>query len=171
MKIPLKPSLMKIRRGKPKWIILHHTVELYENPLAKIDNSKFQMKGISNGVLEMKQSDINYHYIIEKIDEDYQPVVCRPIIYMCDWEDIDPNINNRAIHVAILGSYDFTIPPKRLYEVLAYRLLNPMLKLFGLSPNKIKFHKDVSSNEELTCPGDFIDAAIVESMVRRFVIK
>jgi hypothetical protein len=171
MKIPLKPSLMKLRRGKPRWIILHHTSELYENPMAKIDNSKFQMKGLSNGVLEMKQSDVNYHYVIDRIDEDYYPIVCRPIVYLCDWDDIDLNMNNRAIHIALLGSYDFTIPPKRLYEVLAFRLLNPMLKLFTLAPDRIKLHRDVSSNKELTCPGDFIDPAVVESMVRRFVIK
>jgi len=70
MKIPLKPSLMKIRRGQVKWIILHHTSELYKNPASKIDNVKFQVQGLSKGVLEMKHSDVNYHYVIEKIGEE-----------------------------------------------------------------------------------------------------
>lgn len=171
MKIPLKPSLMTIRRGKPLWIILHHTVELYENPESRIDNSKFQLPGISKGVLELKHSDINYHYIIDKIDEDYIPVVCRPFVYLCDFPDIDPNINNRAIHVSFIGNYNYKIPEKRLYEILAFRILNPMLKMFALSPNRIKLHKDVSSNKDISCPGDFIDESVIESMVRRFIIK
>jgi len=171
MKIPLKPSLLTVRRGKPQWIILHHTIELYKNPESKLDNAKFQVKGLSKGVLELKQADINYHYVIDKIEEDYQAIVCRPFVYLCEWDDIKPSINNRAIHIALMGSYDFRVPHKRLYEILAFRLLNPMLKMFSLSPSRIKLHKDVSSNKELTCPGDFIDSEVVETMVRRFIIK
>jgi len=63
------------------------------------------------------------------------------------------------------------VPQKRMYEVLAFRILNPMMKMFKISPNRIKMHRDVSSNKELTCPGDFIDPEVVETMVRRFVIK
>ncbi len=171
MKIPLKPSLMKIRRGKPLWIIIHHTSELYVNPEAKIDNPKFQLKGLSKGVLELKQADINYHYVIDKIEEDYQPIVCRPFVFLCNWPDIAPSINNRALHVALLGDYNFKVPEKRMYEILAFRILNPMLKMFKLSPNRIKLHRDVSSNKDLTCPGDFIDEAMLEATIRRFIIK
>jgi hypothetical protein len=171
MKIPFKPSMFKVRRGKVRWIILHHTSEIYDNPESRIDNSKFQMPGLTKGVLEKKQGDINYHYVIDKIKEDYQPIICRPSVYLCDWDDISSDINNNAIHVALMGNYDFKIPEKRCYEVLAYRVLNPFLKMFTLSPSKIKFHSEVSSDEELTCPGNFVDAAVVESMVRKYVIK
>ena len=170
MKIPLRPSLLKVRRQSVKWIILHHTSELYPQPAAKIDNSTFQLPELFKGVLEQKTGDINYHYVIEKVKEDYMAFVTRPFVYLCEWDDIDVNINNRAIHVALLGSYDLKIPDKRLYEVLAFRVLNPFLKMFHLSPSKIKFHRDVS-NEEITCPGDFMDMGRVEALVRRFVIK
>ena len=116
MKIPLRPSLLQIRRKSVKWIILHHTAEIYENPESKIDNSKFQMQGLSKGVLEKKQGDINYNYVIDKIDEDYQPIVCRPSVYMCEWDDISSDINERAIHVALMGSYDLKVPEKRMYH-------------------------------------------------------
>jgi len=171
MKIPLKPSLMKVRRGQVKWIILHHTSELYKQPEAKIDNAKFQVKGLAKGVLEMKHADINYHYVIDKIDNDYHPIVCRPFVYLCDWNDINININNRALHVGFIGDYNFTIPTKRFYEILAFRILNPMMKMFKITPARIKLHRDVSSDKDLTCPGDFIDPAMVETMVRRFVLK
>ena len=171
MKMPLKPALMDIRRQSVKWIILHHTAEMYDIPSARIDNSKYQLPALFKGVMEKKQADINYHYVLEKVKEDYIPIACRPISYLCEWDDIDNNINNRAIHVALLGSYDFKIPEKRCYEILAYKLLNPMLKLFHIPPSKIKFHRDVSNNKELTCPGEFIDEAVVISMIRKFVVK
>lgn len=170
MKIQLRPSLLNVRRQSVKWIIIHHTIELYKQPAAKIDNSQFQLPELYKGVLEDKSGDINYHYVVEKIKEDYHPIVTRPFVYLCEWPDIDLNINNRAIHVALLGSYDLKVPEKRMYEVLAYRLLNPMMKMFHLNPKRIKFHRDVSK-EDITCPGDFMEMARVEALVRRFVIK
>lgn len=171
MKIHLRPSRLKVRRQTVKWIIVHHTAELYHQPEARIDNSKFQMDGLVAGVHIQKQADINYHYVIDKIKEDYYPIVTRPIAYLCEWDDIDNNINNRAVHVAVLGSYDMKIPVTRLYEILAFRLLNPMLKLFNIPPAKIKLHRDVSSNKELTCPGDFFNEGKMITLVRKFVIK
>ena len=171
MKIPLRPSLLKKRRESVKWIILHHTSEMYEQPEARIDNPKFQLPGLHKGVLEKKQADVNYHYVIEKIGEDYFPIVTRPFVFLCEWPDIDININNRAIHVSLLGNYDWKVPEKRLYEILAFRVLNPFMKMFSLSPSRVKFHNEVSDIEGLTCPGDFIDKEIVISMIRRFIIK
>lgn len=171
MKIPFKPSMLKVRRKLPKWIILHHTSELYDIPASRIDNSKYQMPGIFNGVLEKKQGDVNYHYVVDRVKEDYIAICCRPFVYMCEWDDIHPDINQRAIHVALLGSYDFKIPTKRCYEVLSYRLLNPFMKMYNITPSKIKLHSEVSDIKDLSCPGVFVDMAVIESMVRRFVIK
>ena len=170
MKMPFKPSMLTITRKPVKWIILHHTSELYDVPESRIDNAKFQMQGLVKGVLEKKQGDINYHYVIDRIKEDYIPIVCRPFPYLCEWNDISDDINDRAMHIALMGSYDFKIPEKRMYQVLAYRLLNPMLKMFKISPNKIKLHSEVSS-DDISCPGDFIDKTKIISMTRKYVIK
>lgn len=171
MKIPLRPSRLTVRRQTVRWLILHHSSEIYENPEARIDNSSYQTQAIFKGVLERKEGDVNYHYVIEKVKEDYIPIVTRPFVYLCEWPDIDVNINNRAIHICLLGNYDFKVPDVRLYEVLAYRVLNPFLKMYRIAPNRIKFHRDVSSNEDLTCPGEFVNMGRVISLVRRFVIK
>ena len=171
MKIKLRPSLLKVRRQSVKWLIVHHTAEMYPAESSRIDNPRFQMPGIVKGVHEQKTGDINYHYIIDKIKEDYWPIACRPIAYLCEWPDISNDINKRAIHIAVMGSYDVKVPVTRLYEVLAFRLLNPMLKLFNIAPNRIKLHRDVSSNEDLSCPGDFFDHGKLITLVRRFVIK
>lgn len=171
MKIPFKPSLLKIRRESVKYIIIHHTIELYKDPDSKIDNPKYQLPGLFKGVLEKKQADVNYHYVIEKIKEDFIPIICRPLPYLCEFEDINPNINNRSIHISFLGTFDFKIPEKREYEVLAFRLLNPMLKMFRLSPSKIKLHNEVSNNKDLTCPGIFFNKEIMIAMTRKFLVK
>jgi len=171
MKMPLKVSRLEMRRTKVKWVIIHHTAELYAAPSAQIDNAKYQLPAIVGNVLEKADADINYHYIVEKVKEDYIPIACRPFVALCDFPDIDLNVNKAAVHIALLGSYDFKIPEKRLYEVLAYRLLSPMLKLFALPPTRIKLHNEVSSQEDLTCPGDFFDKAVMISMTRRFIMK
>ena len=170
MKIQFKPSSLKVRRQAVKWLVIHHTIELYDTPEIKIDNSKYQLQFIYNYVSEGKSKDINYHFIIEKVKQDYQVAVTRPFSYLCEWTDIDNNINERALHIALLGSYDFKIPENRLYEVLAYKLLNPLMNLFKIVPSHVKLHRDISKNE-ITCPGDFIDYAKVESMIRRFIVK
>jgi len=171
MKIPLRPSLLTIRRQTVRWIIVHHTAELYDNPESRVDNAKYQMPGLFKGVLEKKQGDVNYHYVIDKIKEDYAPIIARPHVYLCEWDDIPADINNRAIHVALMGNYDFKVPEKRCYEILAYKVLNPFLKMFRLSPAKIKFHNEISSDEDLSCPGAFVDKETIIAQVRRFVVK
>jgi len=78
---------------------------------------------------------------------------------------------NSSIHLALMGSYDFKIPEKRLLEILAFRLINPMLKLFSLSPSRVYLHREVSENKELSCPGEFVDKAVIISMIRKYLIK
>jgi hypothetical protein len=170
MRMPFKAALLNIRRGPVRWIIIHHTAEIYEAPESRIDNAKFQMKGLVNGVLERSDPDINYHYVVDKIKDDYMPIVCRPVSSLCEWPDIHDDINKRAIHIAMMGSYDFKVPERRLYEILSYRLISPMIKIYGLTPKRVKFHRDVSTKKDITCPGDFADQGKLEATIRRFMI-
>jgi len=171
MRLPLRQSRLLIRHTKVKYIIIHHSICQYDIPEAKIDNAKFQIPGLINNVLEKKQPDINYHFILDKIKDDYQIIVCRPFVSMCEFDDIDSNINNAALHIAVLGSYNFKIPEQRLYEILAYRLLNPIMKHFRINPNLIYFHHDISSNKDETCPGSFINKEKLITTINRFIVK
>lgn len=169
--IPFKISRLKVRHTPVKYIILHHTVCQYPAPDSKIDNPKYQIPGIINGVLENKSADINFHYIVDKIKDDYQIITCRPFVTLCDYPDIDPDMNKKSIHIGLMGSYSFKIPAKRCYEVLSYRLLSPLLKMYGLAPDKILYHNEISKNKDNECPGDFVDKSVVISMVRKFLLK
>jgi len=170
MRPRLNPARMKIRRKPIKWIILHHTAELYPAPAAKIDNAQFQLPSLYNNALELDEPDLEYHFVIEQIKNDYYVIMTRPFVYLCEWHDIKPNINNRAIHIAFLGSYDYKIPTPRLLEVLAFRLINPLIKMFPIIPTRVKLHRDVSS-EDITCPGDFISLAKIVAQTRKYVVK
>lgn len=171
MKLPFRPSSLMIRRTKIKYIIIHHSICQYDIPETKIDNGKFQIYPLINNVLEKKQADINYHFIIDKIIDDYQIIVCRPFVYLCEFDDIDQNINKSAIHVALMGSYNFKIPEDRLYQSLAYRLLNPIIKYFKINTSRIYFHQEISKDKDKICPGDFLDKDRIITTIRRFIVK
>jgi len=144
---------------------------MYPQETLKIDNAKYQTPFLSKAVMEGKQSDINYNFIVEQIEQDVQVMLARPFVYKCEFKDIPNDINNHAVHVAMLGSYDYKIPSKRFYETLAYRCLNPLVRLFHINVDRIKFHSEVSTNKELTCPGIFVDETVITAQVRRYIIK
>jgi len=170
MKLPIRQSRLHIRKTRPKYIVIHQTTCQYPAPDAKIDSPKFQVPALIGNVLEKKQADINYHFIIDKIKDDYQIITCKPFVTICEFPDISNDINDAAFHVAVMGSYDFKIPEIRLYEILAYRLLNPLLKAFHIIPTRIYLHYEVSDNKEETCPGSFFNKGKMISMIKRFII-
>ncbi len=171
MRIPLRYSLLSIRRTKIRYIIIHQTSCQYISPESKIDNNKYQLPGIIGNVFEKKQIDINYHFIIDKIKDDYQIISCRPFVTLCEYDDIDPDINKAAIHVALIGNYDYKIPDLRLYDILAYRLLNPLMKFLPIVYHRIYLHNEISKNKLETCPGAFFDKQKLISSIKKFIIK
>jgi len=171
-KFQYRPSLLTPRKGKVMWLILHHTRCMYPQEAIAIDNQKYQMPTLSNAVMEDKSGDINYNFIVEQVKNDVQVFNAKPFVYSCHYPDIPTEIENHAIHIALMGSYDFKVPTKRLYETLAYRCLNPLVRVFHIPVNHIKLHSEVSTNkDEQTCPGVFVDKAVIISMVNRYVIK
>ena len=169
MKITYKPSLMKVKRTKTRFIIIHHTYELYRNPAAKVDGPGYQYPYLTAGSLELKDPDVNYNFVVENIKDDTQIIMARPFVYKCDFDDIPNNINDACIHIALLGNYNLKIPSKRMYETIGYKLLAPLLKTFSLAPSRIKLHSEVSEDKDCNCPGDFVDKSVIESMARRFL--
>ena len=170
MRMPLRPSLLKLRRTGVRFIIIHHTIGIYDNPSTYIDNTKFQTPSIVSGVLEKKQGDINYNFLVEKIKEDYYCICARPFPFLCQYDDIIPSVCNASIHIGVMGNFDLVNPPPRLYDILAYRLINPLLHMFHLSTNKIKFHSEVST-KKTTCPGVFFNKEKLVTMVKKFVLR
>lgn len=169
--MPIRRPQLKVRHFPPKWIVIHSTFEFYKSPESRIDNLKYQLYGIEKDVMERSDPDFNYHFIVEKIKDDYQVFVCRPFVTMCEFDDIDININKKSIHVALMGDYNLKIPEKRMYDVLAYRLIAPLLSLFSLNTSKIKTHDEISLNEKSRCPGEFFDKDILILFARKYTMR
>ena len=172
MKLPFRRPFLKVRHVLVRYIIFHHTYCLYRASGAVIDNSIYQLPYLVGNVMEKADPDINFHFIVEKIKDDYQSFVCRPMATLCDWPDIDPDINKRAIHIALMGNYDLKIPEKRMYEVLCYRLVAPLMKIFNIyQDSHLYFHNELSTDKTCVCPGNFLDMAIIKLFNRKFIMR
>lgn len=172
MKIPFKMGLLKVRHIFPRYIIIHHTFCTYpKNPALKIDTPVIQVGKMGKEVLEQKTPDINYHFVVEQIGDDFYSFIFRPLNTLCEFPDMNPGMNEMSIHVALLGNYDLKIPEKRLYAVLAYRVLNPISRLLHLPEKRIKFHHEVSNDKSQTCPGSFVNKDIIMAFRRKYLKK
>lgn len=167
MQIPLRPYNLDLSTRWPKAIIIHDTKELdLNNGNVSLDKSKFQTDRLQQTNYELtKQQEPPYHYIVEKVGTDFQVVVNRPLLSKCVFDDL-PREHDESIHIALLGDYDNDIASNRLYTVVAYRLLVPFIRLFKISETEIYTHKELSSNKELSCPGEFFNMAKLRNMVK-----
>lgn len=164
-----KQSPMHIPR--PRYIILHHTKCMekgFTNVSTEIDTKKYQYQIIKKEHIEdMKLDDVNYHYIIDKLNGDWEVFLGRPIHYPCYFEDIKEEYFY-SIHVAILGDFDMDIAVRRLYEVLSYKVISPLMYWFTLEQSRIKLHNEVSDDKNCTCPGDFFFKANLLNILTKF---
>jgi len=169
MKLPFKNTFLKTRGARPKFIVLHHTYCKYDLvPSAEIDNSTFQLPTLWKNVLIKKEFEVNYHYVIEKIKEDYVATIGMPLPYICKFDDIPPSLNRYSIHVSILGDYNITIPESRLYSIMAYKVISPLMKLYGITPARLFLHNEISTNKDEKCPGEYFDLDRLINQIRRF---
>jgi len=171
VRIPLRKSLLKIRHERVRYIVIHNTWCQYSlNPAAKIDGPKLQVPLLNKEVLVKKEADINFHFILEQVGDEFYAYAYRPLNAYCEFPDINPD-DNRAVHIALFGNYDLMVPTRRLYEVLAYRVVMPYMRLLGLSEKRIKLHSELSTKKEETCPGEFFDKNVLIAMIRKFLLK
>jgi len=171
MAVPIKKARLKIRRGRPTWIVIHHTICQPISIDALLDKKKFQTGKIRTyNVIAKKRVDINFHFVVEKVDDDFEVIIARPIVAECEFDDI-PNDYYRSIHIGLLGDYDVQNATTRLYDVLAYRILVPLMKMFAIPIDRIVFHRDISTNKDCTCPGISVFLPLVKAKVKEYWMK
>lgn len=169
--IPLRATNYKLAESWPPAIILHHTYCRVKKSPLEYDRQAFQTDIYHNLNYKFRsRTETGYNFIVERVKTDFQVVVSQPLMTICEYEDIDERYW-KAIHVALMGDYDRDIPMNRLYRVLAYRVLAPLMRLFALREEDILFHSTISNNTEETCPGEFVDMEKVlmhlRSVIRR----
>jgi len=156
MKVPYRPTNFRKRKYNFKYIIIHD-VNCTFSELSKymVDDKKSQTNELrTDNYILHNQSDLNFHFLVDFIKDDYETILCRPLTVECNYEDIKSPYD-RSLHVGLMGSYTFEIASNRLYRHLGYRCLVPMLGTFGIPLKHILLHKEVSNNKESNCPGDF----------------
>lgn len=165
--IPLRMTAVKQSPSWPSYIILHHTAEFVEDvPAFKFDTAKFQTgKYMNYSFRKLGKPETMYHFIIEKIEQDYHVIMSQPILTLCDYPDLSPE-HKRSIHIGLMGDYNKDLPPIRLYRVLGYRLLAPLMRLFYLEESDILLHSAISNDDNCTCPGEFVDMAKLYNQLR-----
>lgn len=164
--IPLRATSVVYSPEWPSCIILHHTNEFTgEHPYFKFDDRKFQSGRFMDYSFKVKHKlETSYHFIIEKIGDDFHVITSQPLLTECVFEDLNPEYNT-AIHVAFLGDYNRDLPEMRMYRVLAYRLLAPLMRLFYLNDDDIFLHSDISNNKDITCPGKLVEMDKIQNQL------
>ena len=176
--VPLPKTFTKISRftTRPKYIIIHDTNCLsHADSTLNVDSpdtaiGSLKIKNIAQDSLK----DINYHYVVDKIGNDYEILIGRPMNSLCDHkETIEPQYEF-SIHVIYLTDLNVEVPETRFYQILAYKCLAPlirMLKIGGDPKNVIRFHDEVKTKSfgETKCPGDFLARELLIAQTRRFL--
>jgi hypothetical protein len=121
-----------------------------------MDKATFQTGLLHNLNYTLRShQETGFNFIIERVKEDFHVILSQPLMTLCEYPDIDEKYW-KAIHVCLMGNYNKDIPMNRMYTVLAYRILAPLMRLFILKEEDILFHSTISK-EEITCPGEFLD--------------
>lgn len=170
--IPLRPYNLKYSIRYPRFIILHSTLELnLHSGEVSFDKPNFQVGQLQNiNYIKTKVPDLPYHFIVDKVGNDYQIITVRPIMTECVFLDI-PRIYDSAIHISLIGNYNENIPTNRLYSVLCYRLLAPYCRTFRINHSRIHLHRELSNNPDETCPGEFFNKNKMLTILRNYVKK
>jgi len=169
MKIPFKIKLFDRLRKIPRYIIIHDVSCMApEDPALRLDNKRPQTHLLRQRLyLNKMEPDLNYHYIIEEIGEEFEVMLGRPFGVMCNHPDI-PSEYLFAFHICIMGNFDYSIPAKRLYDKLCYNVLAPLIYLHKIPKTRIFLHNELVKGS--TCPGSFFDKNALLAKLPQFLI-
>ena len=170
MKVPYRPKTLARMKMHFRFVILHdvscqfeHMTEFYK------DTPKFQTGKLrAYDFILNSRSDLNYHFIVEKVNDDYESIVGRPLSSECDYPDISSPFD-KSIHVCLMGNYSVETPTQRFYQQLAYRVVGPILKVFHMNFDRIKFHSEVSKDYP-NCPGKLFSKDVFVSLLKSMLI-
>lgn len=158
--------------GKPKHIIIHDSNCLnYATSALIMDGPNTAVGALKvENIVKSGYNDYNYHFIVDRIDKDYEVISGRPINMRCDHPSLDKRYQD-SIHVIILCDLNIELPDNRLYKILAYRCLAPLIKMLKIGePNgAILFHKDIETKRDVKCPGDFLARELLVSTTKRYL--
>lgn len=169
MNVPYKPVYLPKAYKKFQYVIIHDfSCQFPDIDKAKVDDKKIQMQGVRVYNWLFKNSfELPYHFVCEKIGDDFETMMARPFCYYCQYEDIPSQYLN-SVHVALSGNYNIISPTQRTYQQIAYRPIASIVRWFNMSLNNVFFHWEVSTNNSLHCPGDAFKREKFQSAIHQY---
>lgn len=173
MKIPFKPVYLPKGPRRYRYIILHDTnCMCSEFNDFKIDTNLFQSNHLRYRMRQRKKwFELPFHFVCEKIIDDYQTVVARPTQYSCEdcYPEMDRLFSRFGIHICIMGNFNVVSEDPRMYQQICYRAITPVMKQYRIPKSNILLHCDVESSE-LQCPGFNFNKSHLKAYIQPFLI-
>jgi len=174
MKIPLIFKKQTPNTVPWKYIVIHSTQCIIGDKVTTLKKDSKKTVSIEKlkyiyGIQE-KHYDLPFHYVIESIKDDYEIFVCQPIHSVCEHYNYLQN-NSEMIHIGLVGDFQsvqMAVP--RLYDVLAYRIIAPLMFTFRLNQSKIILHSEIDKTHP-NCPGDLFFKSILMQRLQKFLAR
>ena len=154
--IPIRPSNLIFSSKWPNYIIIHHTYELFLNNGSLIfDTNNFQYPELHKTYYSIYNNpELPYNFIIDKVKNDYELIVGRPLLTKIIYADIEEKYYDQ-IHIGLIGNYNEDLAENRLYATLAYRIIVPLMRLLNIPEDHILLHREIAYDPDENCPGEF----------------
>lgn len=137
-----KEYLMKLKVWKhmfnPRFVILHH----------------------SNGKPLHEIKGAGYHYVIEKVNDNYEIIMDQSLIEMgahCQ----EGGLNFESIGVCFVGNFDKHAPSLEQFKA-GVKLAKVLMGIFNIPVKNVVGHRKYSTK---SCPGRFFDTSKFRSML------
>lgn len=156
MKVPYKPMYLPKGPNKYRYIVIHDcNCQCKLMHRFKIDNVVAQTNEMRSILRQEKNYyELPFHFVCEKIKEDYETLVARPLQYSCEREypDIDSKFAKRSIHICVMGNFNVMSEDSRMYQQICYRAITPLMKQYRIPRGSIYLHGELSK-DNIDCPG------------------
>lgn len=166
MKIPYRAYNLDFATRWPRYVMIHHSYELgLNNGAIALDKPNFQYNKLQLTHYQMyNMNELPYHYVLEKVGDDYHVITASPLLTTCEFLDMDEEYKY-CVHVGLLGNYNVDNVDNRLYNVLGYKILAPLIRLFKIKEENILLHSEASYDPDQRCPGiNFIKAKMYTAL-------
>jgi hypothetical protein len=171
MIIPYKPVYFQKATRAFKHIIIHDLSCRFSGlDGAKVDTKKSSIAHLRNyNWIFNDEFDLPFHFVCEKIGQDFETIMATPLCYKCVYDDI-PSEFEAAVHIAFAADYSVVKPEQRIYQQAGYRAIASVMRWFKLPFGHIYLHREVSQDKENACPGNFFDKNRLMAAIKPLIL-
>jgi len=173
MKIPYKPIYLS-KGPKRYYYIIIHDVNCMTSKFNdfKVDSTMPQVNLLRARLRqEKKWFELPYHFVCEKVKDDFETITGRPLQYSCEecYPNMDKKYSRFGIHVCVMGNFNYMVGEPRMYQQLCYRAISPVMKRYRIPKSNIYLHAEVEPSQ-LDCPGFHFSKNHLKAYIQPFLI-